>query len=103
LASLGERELTVGRELTKQFEEIATLRCADFPAWLQGNPQRTRGEFALVLHPVAAPVDDGDAQRVLKLLLAELPVKTAVKLAAEITGAPRNDLYQQALAMKAAK
>jgi 16S rRNA (cytidine1402-2'-O)-methyltransferase len=37
---------------------------------------------------------------VLKLLLAELPVKTAVKLAAEITGAPRNDLYQAALDMK---
>ncbi len=100
LASLGARELTVGRELTKQFEEIVTLRCADFPAWLQGNPQRTRGEFALVLHPTAAQADDGDAQRVLKLLLAELPVKTAVKLAAEITGAPRNALYQSALALK---
>lgn len=100
LAALGAREITVGRELTKQFEEIATLRCADFPAWLQGSPQRTRGEFALVLHPMAAVRDEGDAQRVLKLLLAELPVKTAVKLAAEITGAPRNTLYQQALLLK---
>jgi 16S rRNA (cytidine1402-2'-O)-methyltransferase len=101
LAPLGARELTVGRELTKQFEELATLRCADFPAWLQASPQRARGEFALVLHPVAAVEDDAESLRVLKLLLAELPVKTAVKLAAEITGGPRNALYEAALSWKA--
>ena len=37
---------------------------------------------------------------VLKLLLAELPLKIAVKLAAEITGQPRNALYDLALALK---
>jgi 16S rRNA (cytidine1402-2'-O)-methyltransferase len=100
LATLGERGVTVGRELTKQFEEIATLRCDALPAWLQASPQRSRGEFALVLHAVAQVRDDGQAQRVLQLLLAELPTKTAVKLAAEITGAPRNELYEQALAWK---
>jgi len=100
LAALGERGLTIGRELTKQFEEIASLSCAEFPAWLQASPQRSRGEFALVLHPVARQKDDGQAQRVLQLLLAELPLKTAVKLAAEITGAARNELYDAALALK---
>jgi 16S rRNA (cytidine1402-2'-O)-methyltransferase len=100
LAPLGARELTVGREITKQFEEIATLPCREFPAWLQASAQRVRGEFALVLHPMAAVTDDAEPQRVLKLLLAELPVKTAVKLAAEITGAARNGLYQSALAIK---
>jgi len=100
LAALGARELTVGREITKQFEEIATLRCDAFPAWLQGEPSRSRGEFALVLHAVARQEDGADAQRVLKLLLGELPVKSAVRLAAEITGAPRNELYEQALALK---
>jgi 16S rRNA (cytidine1402-2'-O)-methyltransferase len=100
LAALGRRELTVGRELTKQFEEIATVACADFPAWVQASPQRVRGEFALVLHPLASAVDDQEPQRVLRLLLAELPVKTAVRLAAEITGAPRNGLYQAALDLR---
>lgn len=100
LAGLGARQLTVGRELTKQFEEIATLPCEAFPAWLAASPQRIRGEFALVLHPVVLPADDGEQTRVLKLLLAELPVKSAVKLAAEITGGSRNELYQQALALK---
>ena len=44
--------------------------------------------------------DAGDDQRVLKLLLAELPLKTAVKLAAEITGRPKNTLYDAALALR---
>lgn len=100
LAPLGGRALTIGRELTKQFEEIATVTCAGFGAWLQGSPQRSRGEFALVLHPVSVAADDGGAQRVLALLLAELPVKTAVRLAAEITGAPRNQMYEAALQEK---
>lgn len=100
LAPLGERELTVGRELTKQFEEVATVTCAGFAAWVAASPQRSRGEFVLALHPVARQQDDGEAQRVLQLLLAELPTKTAVKLAAEITGASRNELYEAALALK---
>lgn len=101
-APLGARALTVTRELTKQFEEIATLPAADLPAWLAANPQRLRGEFALVLHPApqAAAADDG--ARVLQLLLAELPLKTAVKLTAEITGAGRNELYETALKLKSA-
>ncbi len=101
LAVLGERPLTLGRELTKQFEEIATLTAQDFPAWLAQDANRTRGEFALVLHPAPATVASGPDTRVLKLLLAELPLKTAVKLAAEITGEPRNALYEQALTLKA--
>ena len=100
LATLGPRPLTVGRELTKQFEQIATLPCADFPAWLQADAARSRGEFALVLHPVRVESDDAQALRVLRLLVAELPVKTAVRLAAEITGASRNGLYQAALEIK---
>jgi len=102
LATLGERRLTVGRELTKQFEEIATVAAAGLPAWFAAGRDRTRGEFALVLHPLAAAADDGSAEgeRVLRLLLAELPVKTAVRLAAEISGAPRNALYDAALRIR---
>lgn len=100
LAPLGDRGVTIGRELTKQFEEIATLTCGGLPAWLAATPQRSRGEFALVLHAVAPVRDEGEGRRVLQLLLAELPVKTAVKLAAEITGAPRNELYELALSLR---
>lgn len=100
LAALGPRPVTLARELTKQFEEIATVPAQELPAWLAGAPQRTRGEFVVLLHPVAAASDDGEGLRVLRLLLGELPVKTAVRLAAEITGAPRNALYDAALALK---
>ena len=100
LAVLGPRTITVGRELTKQFEEIATVLAHDLPGCLAAQPHRTKGEFVLVLHaaPLATSADDGT--KVLQLLLAELPVKTAVKLAAELTGQPRNTLYEAALRLK---
>jgi 16S rRNA (cytidine1402-2'-O)-methyltransferase len=100
MAPLASRLVTVGRELTKQFEEIVTVPAQELAAWLAAGPQRTRGEFALVLHPSSEPEAPRDNTRVLQLLLAELPLKTAVKLAAEITGAPRNELYEAALQLK---
>ncbi|MDO9195184.1 16S rRNA (cytidine(1402)-2'-O)-methyltransferase [Rhodoferax sp.] len=100
LATLGERRLTVGRELTKQFEEIATFPASTFPDWLHHDPNRSRGEFVLVLHPAVVAAESGSEQRILKMLLAELPLKTAVKLTADITGASRNVLYEAALALK---
>jgi 16S rRNA (cytidine1402-2'-O)-methyltransferase len=100
LAVLGERRVTVARELTKQFEEVATLDCAGLPEWLAADAQRSRGEFVVVLHPSPQARKPDEAERVLALLLKELPVKGAVKLAAEITGAPRNELYEAALRMK---
>jgi 16S rRNA (cytidine1402-2'-O)-methyltransferase len=100
LAVLGKRPITLGRELTKQFEQIETLPAQDLSAWLAEKPERLRGEFVLVLHD--APVDavTGEGLRVLQLLLPELPLKTAVKLAAEISGESKNTLYEQALALK---
>jgi 16S rRNA (cytidine1402-2'-O)-methyltransferase len=100
LAVLGDRSVTVGRELTKQFEEVATLACAELPGWLAADAQRTRGEFALVLHGAPQAQQAFDGLRVLELLLKELPVKTAVKLAAEISGGSRNELYEAALRIK---
>ncbi len=107
LAVLGARRVTVGRELTKQFEEVAQLAAERLPQWLQEGTHRTRGEFALVVHP--SPMDQNDevldsaSLRTLDLLLAELPVKTAVRLCAELTGLPRNALYQAALARRSAE
>lgn len=101
LTVLGDRRITIGRELTKQFEEIVTLAASELPAWFTAGRDRTRGEFALALHPMAVAVDDGaEGERVLRLLLEELPVKTAVRLAAEISGAPRNALYDTALRIR---
>lgn len=107
LSVLGMRNVTVAREISKQFEQIVTLPAAQLNDWLAADAQRTRGEFALVLHPQPraqeSEVVDTAALRTLDLLLAELPLKTAVKLAAEISGAPRNALYEAALQRKQEK
>jgi 16S rRNA (cytidine1402-2'-O)-methyltransferase len=100
LAVLGRRPVTVARELTKQFEEIATVDAADLPQWFMHGAQRTRGEFVLVLHSAVVVAESGSEQRILRLLLSELPLKTAVRLAADITGASRNALYDAALSLK---
>ncbi|MGI9152231.1 MAG: 16S rRNA (cytidine(1402)-2'-O)-methyltransferase [Limnohabitans sp.] len=101
LGVLGERPITVGRELTKQFEEIATVAANGLSAWLQGHPQRTRGEFALVVHAQQQARASGtDNDRLLNILMQELPLKTAVKVAAELSGEAKNALYERALTLK---
>ena len=75
LAGLGDRRITVGRELTKQFEQITTLAAGELPAWLAADPNRVRGEFVLVLHPAPPAAATGTDTRVLELLLAELPAQ----------------------------
>lgn len=96
-----QRELVIARELTKLFEQIARMPLAEGPAWLAADPNRCRGEFVLL---VSAPPPAGElpleATRALKLLLSELPLKQAVRIAAEISGAPKNALYELALALK---
>src|SRR5436190_699322 len=99
----GGRELTLCRELTKQFESVTTLQAAQLPDWLAADPHRLRGEFVLVLHTLEAAVTDDEATRhdaTLRTLLDALPLKQAVAIAAELTGAPRNALYARALALK---
>lgn len=100
LATLGDRPVTLARELTKQFEEIATQPAHELAAWLQADLQRARGEFVVLVHPATISTDNTENLRVLRLLLEEVPLKSAVRLAAAITGAPRNTLYNSALTMQ---
>lgn len=100
----GTRRLLMGRELTKLFEETPVLSVAEAPGWLAADAARAKGEFVLVVEGAAAVAADGapdaQAQRVLDLLLAELPAKRAAKLAAAITGAQTDALYRLALARR---
>lgn len=100
LTPLGERRITVGRELTKQFEQIQTLTCAALAGWLAADAAHGRGEFALVLHPQATARAGDEGLALLELLLPELPVKTAVRIAAQASGASRNVLYEAALRLR---
>jgi 16S rRNA (cytidine1402-2'-O)-methyltransferase len=104
-AAMPERRLTLGRELTKQFETVVVLSAAQAPAWLAADANRSRGEFVLVLHAQRAEAAaegtiDMASEHALRVLLAELPLKQAVALAATLTGAPRNALYARALTLR---
>ena len=110
LTTLGARAVTLGRELSKQFEQIVTLPAQDLPAWLAADEQRRRGEFALVLHPLAGEPAQAQAQtlppaqvqpaELLRLLLAHLPLKTAAQVAAQATGHSRKALYALGLQIR---
>lgn len=101
---LGEtRQIMLARELTKTFETIYTCPVGRMDTWLQADANQQRGEFVLLVEPALAAESEelsAEAQRVLKCLLAELPLKQAVKLATEITQLKKNDLYKFALKLK---
>ncbi len=98
-----EREIVFAREITKLFESIHRCTLGAAPGWLDSNPDNRRGEFVLLVS--GAPPRAGlsaETLDTLSLLLEELPLKRAVALAAQITGASRNELYRFALQMKKA-
>ena len=98
----GEREAVVARELTKTFETFEQGTLAEIRARLASAPEHCRGEFVVLVAGAPPRPDDAldaEALRVLRLLLDELPVKRAARLAAEVLGLPRNRLYEAALAL----
>lgn len=100
----GGRTVTIARELTKLFETIHTCTLEAALDWLEADQNRQKGEFVLLVS--GAEIDEAvgvgeEAQRTLQILLAEMPLKQAVKLAAEISGAKKNALYELALQSKA--
>lgn len=96
-----ERQVVLARELTKTFETLKGLPVGELCEWVRGDANQQRGECVLLVAGWQAPEGDesvsAEALRVLDLLLAELPVKRAAALAAEITGVRKNLLYQVAL------
>jgi len=99
--ALGDRDVVIAREVTKRFETIERVALASAAAWIAEDPDRRRGEFVLVVAArTTEPASPGDPRKVLETLLAELPVKQAVAIAAKLTSAKRNDLYAMALEIK---
>ena len=99
----GEREIVIARELTKLFETIHRCRLDEAGAGLAADSNRQRGEFVLIVTGAPENKPEGlpaEAERVLNLLLAELPLKQSAALAAAITGARKNELYARALALR---
>lgn len=96
-----ERPALLARELTKTFETLKGLPLAELREFIAADSNQQRGECVLLVGGWQAPegeeVISAESLRVLDLLLAEMPVKRAAALAAEITGVRKNLLYQAAL------
>jgi 16S rRNA (cytidine1402-2'-O)-methyltransferase len=94
-----QREICIARELTKLHEESHRAPAAALAGWLRENPHRGKGEFVLVVSgaPEAADPGEIEAERIVRALLAELPASAAARVAAELTGRRRKDLYAVAL------
>ena len=101
----GDRRIGIARELTKLFEQVHVCRLDEALVWLCQSENHRRGEFVLLVEGCPDESDahgESDSTRVLEILLNELPLKQAVGLAADITGAKKNALYEQALNLKKA-
>lgn len=98
----GDRQIVFAREITKLFESIHRCPLSEAPGWLNSDTNNVRGEFVLLVSGAIQnrAVLDAEADRILTLLMKELPLKQAVQLAVQITGLGRNELYQHALLIK---
>lgn len=99
-----ERQITIARELTKLFETVHTTTLAQALSWLQADANQQKGEFVLVVRGAEIVATDEISKQTrytLTCLLAEVPLKQAVKLTAAITGENKSALYALALTLKA--
>ncbi len=91
-------ELVLAKELTKTFERFVSGRCSQVKDWLLADNGRCKGEFVLIIPPrVLEKSDQSNLEKLLSVLLAELPLKQAVKIACQLTGEHKNDVYKLAL------
>lgn len=96
----GEREAVIARELTKLHETVRMDALAILAEWVTADREQQLGEFVVMVRgsdaePASAASVSEDA--VLAPLVAELPTRQAARIAARITGRPRNALYRRAL------
>ncbi len=96
-----EREIVLAREITKTFETFLSGTLASVRARVQADPDQRRGEFVVLVRGYTAPTCEAlssEALKLLRLLIAELPLKKAAAITAQFTGAKKNLLYSQGLA-----
>ncbi len=95
----GKRPAVIARELTKRFEEVHSAALGDFPAWLEADTNRCKGEFVILTQGATAlnEADTAENRRLLAALLAELPLSRAVVVAVKLTGLRKKCLYDLAL------
>lgn len=97
----GGRRVVIGRELTKKFEQFYSGSASELAQQIEEGQHDERGEFVVIVEGGRdQDAAQADAVRLLGLLLDEMPLKAACKIAAAFTGANRNGLYQLGLEMR---
>lgn len=99
----GKRKAVIARELTKMHESILSAALEELLAHYQAHEKSLRGELVVLVHGVDEEKSESREvvpEKVLDILLEELPLKQAALLASRITGARKNELYELALSKK---
>lgn len=93
-----QRSAAMGRELTKKFETIVHAPLVELERYVQQKSDELCGEFVILVEGAEEnPTDKAEGEKILKILLADLPLTQAVKLASKITQISRNEIYRLAL------
>ncbi|WP_020409300.1 16S rRNA (cytidine(1402)-2'-O)-methyltransferase [Hahella ganghwensis] len=98
-----DRDVVLGREITKTFETFLSGSAKTLIQQLQEDTDQQRGEFVVLVAGAEESAEsdtDIDIDRLLIMLLKELPVKKAAAIVAEVAGLSKNDLYKRALSLK---
>jgi len=98
-----ERRAVLARELTKQFETIRQDQLGTLQHWVETDSNQQKGEMVVLVEGWSQPQDDtldAEAEHILQVLMEELPIKTAAKLAARLTGLNKRELYERGVALK---
>ena len=98
------RPAAVAREITKRFESVYRGTVATLAEQSLRDPDMSRGEIVIVVGGATEQVapEDAEVDQLLRALLAELSVSQAAKVAARVSGRPRKQLYDRALALGSA-
>lgn len=95
-----QSEVVLAKELTKSYERFISGTVVEVSAWLLEEAGRIKGEFVLIIPPRAELPQTHSHEKLLAILLKELPLKRAVSVVCEITGGNKNEIYEMALKVK---
>ncbi|AUH71367.1 methyltransferase [Legionella sainthelensi] len=95
-----ECDIVLAKELTKTFERFLIGTICDIRKWLLAEPAHIKGEFVLIIPPRPTPIEHDAHEKLLQVLLEELPLKQAVAIACKLSNASKNELYEKALRLK---
>jgi len=99
-----DRQIVVGRELTKKFEQIISVRASAIPQWLE-TASSLKGEFIILVAGRPANADEAPEHASLLLwanaLSTYLGSKEIAAVLAQVLGLSKKEAYQIALDAKA--